>query len=243
MDPPTPRRLDRRTCLAGLASVAGVLSGCRSDDARDATVASTARSDAATSRTADVDRTSTVPDSDTTRSTTRTTAPSTTAVFPGYRTTDVTVRSPDGTTRGSVTAAVADTPGLRYTGLSDTPSLPDDRGMLFVFESAGSRTFVMRGMAYGLDIVFADADRTITRIHHASAPGPGEDGADQRYPGTGQYVLEVNLGWTTGRGVSTGDVLAFEYLEPKGHNSTTADKSLFSMAIWYVGCKDMLLRL
>lgn len=118
--------------------------------------------------------------------------------------------TPDGDRLGSVTAAVADTPALRYRGLSDTESLPEDRGMLFVFGDVAERTFVMRGMDFGIDIVYADGAGVISRIHHAPAPGPDEDGSDQRYPGRGQYVLEVNYGWTTDRGVEPGDVLAFD---------------------------------
>jgi uncharacterized membrane protein (UPF0127 family) len=135
--------------------------------------------------------------------------PTATPVHAGYETTTVVVRTPDDERLGAVTAAIADTPTLRYRGLSETPSLPEDRGMLFVFGSAGRRTFVMRGMAFGIDIVYADADGTITRIHHAPAPAPGTDGSDDRYPGYGQYVLEVARGWTTDRGVATGDVLEF----------------------------------
>lgn len=132
------------------------------------------------------------------------------AIHAGYETRAVRVETADGDRLGSVTAAVADTPELRYTGLSDTESLPDDRGMLFVHESVGDRTYVMRRMAFGIDIVYADADRVITEIHHAPAPEPDEDGSSQGYPGRGKYVLEVGYRWTAERGVSAGDVLRFE---------------------------------
>lgn len=131
-------------------------------------------------------------------------------MFPGYETTGVDVTTPGGDPLGSVTAAVADTGQLRYTGLSDTESLPTDAGMLFVYDRVGDHTYVMREMDFGLDIVYADGDGAITRIHHAPAPAPDEDGEDQTYPGRGQYVLEVNRGWTTERGVETGDILRFE---------------------------------
>jgi len=130
-------------------------------------------------------------------------------VHADYETTEVRVLAPDGTELGSVTAALADTPELRYLGLSETESLPPDRGMLFVFEDVADRTFVMRGMDFGIDIVFAGGDGTITRVHEAPAPEPDEDGSDQRYPGRGQYVLEVVRGWTSDRGVGEGDALEF----------------------------------
>ncbi|QPV64560.1 DUF192 domain-containing protein [Halosimplex litoreum] len=131
-------------------------------------------------------------------------------IFPGYETTTVRATTPDGERLGAVTAAIADTGQLRYTGLSDTESLPEDMGMLFVYDEVGSHTYVMREMDFGLDIVYADDEGAITEIHHAPAPGPDEDGGDQTYPGRGQYVFEVNRGWTADRGVEVGDVLRFD---------------------------------
>jgi uncharacterized membrane protein (UPF0127 family) len=131
-------------------------------------------------------------------------------IHAGYDTRDVVVATAAGDRLGAVTVAVADTPALRYTGLSDTASLPEDRGMLFVHERERGLTYVMREMDFGIDIVFADADRVITEIHHAPAPGPDEDGDSQRYPGRGMYVLEVGYEWTTARDVAVGDVLQFD---------------------------------
>ena len=137
--------------------------------------------------------------------------PTGTPLHAGYDTTEVVVETPDGERLGAVTAAIADTADLRYTGLSDTESLPADRGMLFVYDSPqADLTYVMRRMSFGIDIVFADGDGTINTVHHASEPGPNEDGNDQRYPGEGQYVLEVTYDWTSERGVEVGDVLRFD---------------------------------
>jgi len=127
-----------------------------------------------------------------------------------YRHTTVTVVDGDsGEERGQVQAAIADNWAKRYVGLSETDRLPADRGMLFVHGDVDERTYVMRNMSFGLDIVFADADGTVTAIHEAPAPGPGEDGTDQRYTGRAKYVLEVNRGWTTEHGVDAGDRLEF----------------------------------
>lgn len=183
--------------LAGCAGLSGETTagtdGATTQATTDATAADTTATDATRGSTPTAE-------SDTTA----------TPVHASYETTVVRATTPDGDVLGSVTAAVADTPDLRYLGLSDTASLPADRGMLFVFETVGDRTFVMREMDFGLDIVYADAEGVITRIHHASAPGPNENGNEQRYPGRGQYVLEVNYGWTTEHGVEEGDVLRFE---------------------------------
>jgi len=130
-------------------------------------------------------------------------------VHADYETTEVSIEC-NGEQLGYVTAAIADTEQLRYTGLSDTESLPEDRGMLFVFAEANSRRFVMREMDFAIDIIYADVDGTITEVHHAPKPGPNEDGEQQKYPGFGQYVLEVNYDWTADRGIEPGDQLVFE---------------------------------
>lgn len=135
------------------------------------------------------------------------------AIHPEYDARVVRAETPSGDPLGSVTAAIADTRSLRYTGLSDTDSLPEDRGMLFVYESVADRVFVMREMEFGIDVVYADDDGVITGIHHAPAPEPDEDGESQRYPGRGQYVLEVVYRWTADRGVDVGDVLRFDPVE------------------------------
>ncbi len=106
---------------------------------------------------------------------------------------------------GRVDAAVADTFAKRYVGLSETEALPEDRGMLFVHDDPGNHTYVMRNMSFGIDILFVDADGRITAIHEAPAPAPDEDGESQQYRGYGQYVLEVNYGWSADRDVEVGD--------------------------------------
>ena len=125
----------------------------------------------------------------------------------------VTAVDENGTELGTVRVAVADTAEKRYTGLSKTESLPPDRGMLFTYGSEGSRTYVMRGMSFGIDIVYVDANGTVRTIHHAPEPPEGEDGEDYRYPGVGQYVLEVDYEWTIRHGVEPGDRVVIDGLE------------------------------
>ena len=130
--------------------------------------------------------------------------------YADYRTIELTIRS-DAPTEPTVLAAIADTRDKRRLGLSDATALPDGAGMLFVFaRERESLTFVMREMDFGIDIVYADADGVITRIHHAAAPGPDENGNQQQYPGAGKYVLEVPRFWTSRNLVETGDRMIFE---------------------------------
>ena len=108
-------------------------------------------------------------------------------------------------TLATVDVRIADTFEKRYTGLSDTESLGPDEGMLFVHDAEGDHAYVMRDMAFPLDIVFIDANGTITAIHHAQLEE--QDGDLTRYRGTGQYVLEVPYDYTTEHGIEVGDTV------------------------------------
>lgn len=108
-----------------------------------------------------------------------------------------------GTTLGVVSARVADDPQERYTGLSETESLGPNEGMLFVYPDEDTRTFVMRSMSFPIDIVFVDANGTITEIYHAPVEADNEDLTP--YTGHGKWVLEVPYNWTVDNGVEVGD--------------------------------------
>ena len=119
----------------------------------------------------------------------------------------VTVDDENGTTLGTVEVRVADTFRERYTGLSNTESLGPNEGMLFVHDEEGEYAYVMRDMAFPIDIVFVDANGTITAIHHAET----EERPYTEYAGTGKYVLEVPYEWTTEHGVEVGDRVRIEW--------------------------------
>lgn len=125
----------------------------------------------------------------------------------GYDT--ATAEAVDGETGESlatVEARVADGLAKRYVGLSETDDLSDDEGMLFVHDETGEHAYVMRDMAFALDIVFLAPNGTVTAIREAE---PGSR-PYTRYRGTGKYVLEVSRGWSERNGVDPGDRLVFD---------------------------------
>jgi uncharacterized membrane protein (UPF0127 family) len=131
--------------------------------------------------------------------------PPLTLLEPGeYETATVTIADDKGTELATVEVRIAETRDQRRIGLSRTDSLQNGTGMLFVHGSADSRSYHMRNMTIGLDIVFVDSDGTITEIHDAPVPAVGGTGP---YRGRGQYVLEVPRGWTSATGVTVGDTV------------------------------------
>ncbi len=108
---------------------------------------------------------------------------------------------------GSLDVRVAASFRERYVGLSWTDSLADDEGMLFVHDTPGTHTYVMRGMDFPIDIVFVAPNHTITRIHHASIDGDDSE----EYRGYAKWVVEVPHEWTSRHDVDVGDRLRIEW--------------------------------
>ncbi len=123
----------------------------------------------------------------------------------GYEWTQVRLHDVDGRELGAVNVRIADTLELRYTGLSETEELPRGEGMLFVHEDPGQHRYVMREMAFALDILFVDRTGTVTTIHRSAMP---EDPVETEYAGYGRYVLEVPGGYANATGIDVGDRLA-----------------------------------
>jgi len=120
----------------------------------------------------------------------------------GYETTTVEAVDGDtGETLATVEVRVADGPVKQYVGLSATDDLDEGEGMLFVHDDEAERAYVMREMAFALDIVFVDSNGTVTTVHEAEP----ESAPLTRYRGTGRYVLEVPKGWSERNGVDPGD--------------------------------------
>ena len=70
-----------------------------------------------------------------------------------------------------VDAELAATAESRTRGLMERATLPANRGMLFLFETAQQPlSFWMRNTLIPLDMIFADAQRRITTIHAAVPP-------------------------------------------------------------------------
>jgi len=104
-----------------------------------------------------------------------------------------------------VRAEVVDTPPAMERGLMFRESLPQNEGMLFVFERTGVYPFWMKNTLIPLDIVWLDEDWRIVSIA-ASVPPCRADPCPSYPPsGPARYVVEVNGGFTRTHGIARGD--------------------------------------
>ncbi|OOG22762.1 hypothetical protein B1C78_13880 [Thioalkalivibrio denitrificans] len=100
-----------------------------------------------------------------------------------------------------ITAEVADTEPLRRHGLMFREHLPENHGMLFVWNEPARYAMWMLNTPLPLSVAFIDADGRIvniedmqpdtTRTHQAAAPVI--------------YALEMEQGWFAARGIRAGD--------------------------------------
>ncbi len=96
-------------------------------------------------------------------------------------------------TVSTVEVAVADNNQSRSEGLMNVNELPEDSGMLFIFENDQSRSFWMANTPLPLDILFVNSDMNIVRIHRNTQPYSQES---IQSDAPARFVVEVNGGYT-----------------------------------------------
>lgn len=102
---------------------------------------------------------------------------------------------------------VAVTPDQKSKGLMNRPSLPQNRGMVFVFRPQTKVTFWMKDTLIPLDMIFVDKGK-IVKIVKEAIPNQTEI----VYPSDFEIteVVEVNGGFTDTHMISVGDLVQFE---------------------------------
>ena len=101
----------------------------------------------------------------------------------------------------SLFAEVADNPQTSANGLMFRDSLPDDHGMLFVFEKPKTASFWMKNTKIPLSIAYIDSAGRILQIESMK---PLDETPVASTSSEVAFALEVNEGWFARNGVSAG---------------------------------------
>ena len=102
-------------------------------------------------------------------------------------------------------AEVADTPQESQTGLMFRNSLPDDQGMIFVFNTPRQANFWMKNTRIPLSIAYIDSTGKILEIHSMQ---PFDETLVSSAFDNVVYALEVNEGWFDRHKISPGTTIA-----------------------------------
>jgi uncharacterized protein len=105
------------------------------------------------------------------------------------------------------TVEIAENDHDRMRGLMFRKSMPDDRGMIFVFAERDDHTFWMHNTCIPLDMLFIDDDGTIAGIEE-NVPTMSDDTSSVGCKS--KYVLELNAGWTRSHGVMAGQKMKLD---------------------------------
>ena len=99
-----------------------------------------------------------------------------------------------------IDAQVASTPDQRMTGLMHRKEMPQQEGMLFVFEVPSQQCFWMKNTLLPLSVAFVADDGAIVNIEDM-APQTVDSHCSHKPV---RYVLEMNKGWFARRGIKPG---------------------------------------
>jgi uncharacterized protein len=121
---------------------------------------------------------------------------------------DLSILSVRNSSKVNLDIEISDDEQERMRGLMDRLNLPENAGMLFVFQDEDLRSFWMKNTFISLDIIYINADKEIVSIQKYTQPQttnalPSEKPA--------KYVLEVNAGFSDENDVIPGDSVDFNY--------------------------------
>ena len=117
------------------------------------------------------------------------------------------VRFPSGT---NLQAEVAETPEKLLFGLAFREMLPDDRGIIFLFEESGLHKVWTKQYRFDVDLIWVNESKHVVHIVKTAAPcvsdpcewyGPPPERA--------RYVIEANRGFIDRARVDLGQELVF----------------------------------
>jgi uncharacterized membrane protein (UPF0127 family) len=111
-----------------------------------------------------------------------------------------------GDTLATIKVAIARTSKERDEGLMDVHHMAENRGMLFIFGKQKQLNFWMLNTPLPLDIIFANKNRRIVRIHHNATPFSKVNLPSGK---PAMYVVETNGGFCVAHDIQEGTYIAF----------------------------------
>ena len=100
--------------------------------------------------------------------------------------------------------------GDRAMGLMFRPSLPEDRGMLFVFEELGFHGIWMKNCRFPIDILWLDEKLRVVHRYEGAPPCKTEPCPVYEPLQQALYVVELSAGQARREKVSLGATLSFQ---------------------------------
>ena len=109
----------------------------------------------------------------------------------------------------TIKAEFAITEAEQQHGLMNRTEIPDNFGMLFIFDDEDYRSFWMKNTFIDLSIAYIDSNKKILEIIDMEASKSALDANPKTYPSgnKAKYALEVKQGWFAKNKIKVGDVI------------------------------------
>jgi uncharacterized membrane protein (UPF0127 family) len=98
----------------------------------------------------------------------------------------------------------------RAMGLMFRPSLPPDRGMIFVFETAGFHGIWMKNCKFPIDILWLDEQKRVVHVAESVPPCKAEPCPVYNPMRRAAYVIELNAGQARREKAVLGATVSFD---------------------------------
>jgi uncharacterized membrane protein (UPF0127 family) len=98
----------------------------------------------------------------------------------------------------------------RAMGLMFRPSLPQDRGLLFVFDRVDFHGFWMKNCKFAIDMVWLDEERKVVHVTESVPPCKSDPCPIYQPLRRAAYVVELNAGQARREKAVLGSALTFE---------------------------------
>lgn len=127
------------------------------------------------------------------------------ALYPGQQKSQIIINNK------SFAIELAISPQEQNLGLGNRDSLPEDSGMLFIFDKPGNHSFWMHGMKFPLDMIFI-LDNKIVGIYENVPPITDVNKTPQIYGAdlVSDSVLEINAGLAKKYNIKKGNEVRIE---------------------------------
>ncbi|UFX82675.1 DUF192 domain-containing protein [Candidatus Absconditicoccus praedator] len=106
---------------------------------------------------------------------------------------------------------IAKTQEQKQKGLMGVEELPEDSGMLFVYDESDKYSFWMKNTLIELDMIWIDENYKVVDIQHSAVPCESTPCEVYEPQKPARYILELNGGKSEKYGIEVGDKVEIFY--------------------------------
>jgi len=105
----------------------------------------------------------------------------------------------------TISVEIKNTPETRKQGLSNREKLPENQGVLFIFDQPAQHSFWMKNMLFNLDFIWIKNNKVVDITENVPAPKNNQPPVSLKPKSPVNKVLEVNAGFANQHNININD--------------------------------------